>query len=295
MAELHLACSARGSSYIQHSAVMLRSALVNSGGLDLRVHYLCDRGLGSEWTAPLAGMVEDLGGSISFLEIDPGAVDDLPTDPQFTAAMWYRILLPELLGSQARVLYLDVDTLVLDLLEPLWETDLTEGYLAAVSNVFQPNHIHRPKNLGLPPGQAYFNSGVLLMNLELMRADDCIAQLRECARSRAEDLEWPDQDALNLVLGARRVPLHPRWNSMNSLAFPSSAEVYGPRAVEEARERPAIRHFEGPALNKPWHYLYTGEDGEQYLEHRRLTPWPDFSPEGRTVRNRIRRWRSKSR
>src|SRR3954469_448955 len=130
MAELHLACAARGT-YIEHSAVMLRSALANAGGLDVHVHYLCDRGLGAEWTGPLTEMVEDLGGSISFLEIDAGEVDDLPTDPQFTAAMWFRILLPELLGSQARVLYLDVDTLVLDSLEPLWETDLTGSYLAA--------------------------------------------------------------------------------------------------------------------------------------------------------------------
>ena len=289
MAELHLACAARGSSYIEHSAVMLRSALVNSGGLEVRIHYLCDRGLGTEWTGPLTGMVEDLGGSISFAEVDPRTVGDLPADPQFTSAMWYRILLPELLGSQARVLYLDVDALVLDSLAPLWETDLDGNYLAAVSNVFQPNHVHRPKNLGMPPDQEYFNSGVLLMNLERMRADDAVARLRECARTRRDELEWPDQDALNLVLGARRVALHPRWNRMNSLDFPSSGEVYGQRAVEEARRNPAIRHFEGPALNKPWHYLYEGPDRELYLEHRRSTPWPDLTPEGRTLRNRIRR------
>jgi lipopolysaccharide biosynthesis glycosyltransferase len=272
---------------------MLRSALLNPGGLDVRVHYLCDSGLGAEWTRPLAGMVEDLGGSIDFLEVDPQAVGDLPTDPQFTSAMWYRILLPDLLGSLDRVLYLDVDTLVLDALAPLWETDLAGNYLAAVSNVFQPNHIHRPKNLGMPPGQAYFNSGVLLMNLELMRADGCTEALRECARTRGAELEWPDQDALNLVLGARRVPLHPRWNRMNSIDFPTSGEVYGERAVAEARANPAIRHFEGPALNKPWHYLYEGTDRELYLEHRRATPWPDFTPDGRTLRNRIRRWRSR--
>ncbi len=286
--ELHLACAARGS-YVEHSAAMLRSALVNSGPLDLRVHFLCDRGLDGELRDPLAETVEASGGSIDFLEIPADAVADLPTDPQFTAAMWYRILLPELLPSVATVLYLDVDTLVLDSLEPLWATDLSDSYLAAVSNVFQANHIHRPKNLGLPPSQAYFNSGVLLMNLELMRHDDCTAQLRECARSRADELEWPDQDALNLVLGARRFPLHPRWNRMNSLDFPSSAEVYGSEAVREARERPAIRHFEGPALNKPWHYLCAAEDRELYLEHRRRTPWPQFSPEGRTVANMIRR------
>jgi lipopolysaccharide biosynthesis glycosyltransferase len=291
MSELHLACAARGS-YVEHSAAMLHSALVNSGPLDLRIHFLCDRGLDAGLRAPLTEMVEAHGGSIEFLEISAEAVADLPTDRQFTAAMWYRILLPELLPSVATVLYLDVDTLVLDSLVPLSETDLSDSYLAAVSNVFQANHIHRPKNLGMPPSQVYFNSGVLLMNLDLMRRDAATAQLRECARSRGDDLEWPDQDALNLVLGARRLPLHPRWNRMNSLDFPSSAEVYGSAAVREARERPAIRHFEGPALNKPWHYLSAPEDSEHYRRHRSRTPWPDFTPEGRTMGNRIRRWRT---
>jgi lipopolysaccharide biosynthesis glycosyltransferase len=206
--------------------------------------------------------------------------------------MWYRILLPELLGAVPAVLYLDVDTLVCDSLEPLWASDLTDHYLAAVSNVFQANHIHRPAALGLPPAQAYFNSGVLLMNLELMRRDGCTDRLRECARSRGKELEWPDQDALNLVLGARRLPLHPRWNRMNSIGWQAAVDVFGRRAVDEALERPGIRHFEGPGQNKPWHYLCDGADRELYLQHRRATPWPDFTPEGRTLGNRIRRWRA---
>ena len=39
---------------------------------------------------------------------------------------------------------------------------------------------------------------------------------------------------------------------MNSLRFDWAADVFGAEAVREARERPAIRHFEGPGENKPW-------------------------------------------
>lgn len=291
MDELHLACAARGR-YVEHSATMLRSVLVNADGLAVRVHYLCEPELSDGHATAITAMVEDLGGSISFLAIDEEQVRDLPSQPEFTTAMWYRILLPELLPLQDRVLYLDIDTLVVDSLDPLWRTDLSGSYVAAVSNVFQHNHAHRPAELGLPPSQSYFNSGVLLMNLDQMRRDDCASRVRKCAASRAVALEWPDQDALNLVLGDRRVSLHPRWNCMNSIVtLEASVDEFGAALVEEARSRPAIRHFEGPGANKPWHYLCDLDGREAYLEQREQTPWPP-RPEGRSLRNVARRtWR----
>jgi lipopolysaccharide biosynthesis glycosyltransferase len=204
--------------------------------------------------------------------------------------MWYRILLPELLPGHDRVLYLDVDTIAVDNLEPLWETGLDGFYLAAVTNVFQHNHLHRPAELGLDGPGEYFNSGVLLMNLASMRADHATEKLRDCAVQRGDQLEWPDQDALNLVLGKRRLALHPRWNCMNSVrTFPASIEVFGAAAVEEARANPGIRHFEGPLENKPWHYLCGHDLREAYFKHRRATPWPRVQVEGATPANTIRR------
>ncbi len=99
--------------------------------------------------------------------------------------MWHRLFLPELLPAVAACLYLDADTLACDSLEPLWLTDLSGYWLGAVTNVFQPNHRGRPKELGLPSRDVYFNSGVLLMHLEEMRRDDTTAALPKL---------WPSAD-----------------------------------------------------------------------------------------------------
>jgi lipopolysaccharide biosynthesis glycosyltransferase len=234
-------------------------------------------------------MLERHGTSISFIEVDPHLLAGLPIDPLFSGAMWYRIFLPNLLPAVDRILYLDVDTIVADSLSPLWEIDVSESYLAAVTNVFQHNHLHRPASLGLAGPEVYFNSGVLLFNLEEMRRADAATALRKYAVEQAERIEWPDQDTLNVVLGSRRVPLHPRWNVMNSMRFPWSEDVFGAAAVAEARRSPAIRHFEGPGANKPWHYMCEWEGRELYLEHRRSTPWPRVRLEGRTPGNVGRR------
>jgi lipopolysaccharide biosynthesis glycosyltransferase len=273
MATMHVACAAEGA-YDAHSAAMLRSVALHSGSNETHFHYLHGVDFPRSSASRLAQMSHALGAEITFHEITPDRVAGLPVVSQFTAAMWYRIFLPDLLPDVERILYLDVDTIVVDSLDPLWDLDLRGRYLGAVTNVFQPNHVHRPATLGLAGPEVYFNSGVLLLNLEEMRREGSTAALLEYASARGAELEWPDQDALNVVLGRRRLALHPRWNFMNSMAFDSSAEVFGRTALEEAQRRPAIRHFEGPGANKPWHAGCRAEGRELYLEHRRQTPWP---------------------
>ena len=269
---LHVACAAEGA-YDAHSAAMLHSVLTSGGPMDVHVHYLHGPAFPARSLARLERMVDGLGGGFSPHEVAPARVARLPVVEEFTVAMWFRILLPELLADTERVLYLDVDTLVVDDLGPLWRTDLSGSYVGAVTNVLMPHHRHRPGELGLSD-DAYFNSGVLLMNLEAMRADGCTQAIADYAAAGGPTLAWPDQDALNVVLGGRRTPLHPRWNAMNSLQFPWAADVFGEDVVREARERPAIRHFEGPGQNKPWNRGSDPGDRARYLAHRRRTPWP---------------------
>jgi hypothetical protein len=128
--------------------------------------------------------------------------------------------------------------------------------------------------LGLDTAR-YFNSGVLLIDLEAWRDAEIGRALLELGHQRAAELEWADQDGLNLLLADRRLELHPRWNAMNSLwAVPGADATYAPDAAEEARRRPAIRHFEGPDHNKPWHRRPDIPSADLYHGHRAQTPWP---------------------
>lgn len=245
---LHVACAARGR-YVAHSRVLLRSlAAVGRGAGELHVHYLHAPGLSRRARRALERAAA---GAVAFHPVPDSVVAGLPVRDYFTAAMWYRIALPELVG-EPRVLYLDVDTLALDDLGELWATDLGGALVGAVTNVFADDHRFHAADLGIDPAD-YFNSGVLLLDLDGLRREGVATALREVARRRAGLRGWPDQDALNLVLGARREPLHPRFNAMNAIVQGAAAEaVFGAAAVAQARARPAIRHFEGPAANKPW-------------------------------------------
>lgn len=286
---LHVSCAADGG-YAKHTAAMLHSVLTQSDALDVQVHFLHGPAFPARVRRRLEQMVEAAGASIDFLAMADDRVAGLATFDQITKEMWYRIYLPELLPEVERVLYLDGDTLALDSLRPLWETELGSHLVGAVTNVLMPwpEAQGRPAELGLPGPEAYFNSGVLLLNLSQMRADAITDELLDFARSN--DLVYPDQDALNAVMASRRLVLHPRWNCMNAtLTHSSSQGVFDPDELEAARRRPGIRHFEGGGLNKPWHRACHFEFRERYFEHRRETPWPRVRMEGPLVRRRPRR------
>jgi lipopolysaccharide biosynthesis glycosyltransferase len=265
---------------------MLHSVVEHGGGR-VHVHYLHRPGFPKSVAELITAMVERTGGDISFWSIPDERIVGLarPGGHQ-TAETWYRIFLPELLPDVDRVLYLDGDVIATDSIEPLWELDLGPYWIGAVTNVFEPWFLHRIQDLGLPGPESYFNAGVVMLNLDAMRRDACTQALIDYAVANHDNLFWVDQDTLNVVLGKKRLELHPRWNCMNSVMhFDWAPEALGSEVVAEARDHPAIRHFEGPPVCKPWHYMCQMATRGAYFDHRRQTPWPRVEIEGITPRN----------
>jgi lipopolysaccharide biosynthesis glycosyltransferase len=293
MSELHIACSA-DEKYVPHSAAMIHSALTHSDRLV--VHYLHGPKFSAGDADRMTGMLERSGQVIVFHEIGDNRLVGLPFPEAAGISIWYRIFLPELLPDVHRILYLDADTLIVDRIDALWELELGSSLLAAVRNVFMPYHRHLPGDLGIQLSD-YFNSGVLVLNLHQMRTDRFTDAVYELGKSRPSDSEWPEQDALNLAARGRWLPLHPRWNVMNSMVLhPELARAaLGASEVDEALAAPAIRHFEGPGFNKPWHAEHERLGRRLYRAHRRATPWPRYSLDGDTWRRRIKRLRASSR
>lgn len=288
MSALHVAC-ASSALYLPHSATMLHSVLAQRGPHPVHIHYLHGPDLPPDAAGRLEGMVDAAEGRISFVSVPDERLAGLGVRPELMPP-WYRVILAELLPDLGRVLYLDVDLIAVDSLGPLWMTPLEGNCVGAVTNVLPPEHTDRAQRLGLAGPGSYLNSGVLLFDLEAMRRTGCAERLRTYALEHGPRLLWADQDVLSVVLEDRRLHLHPRWNCMNALfSFPWSEQVFGADAVEEARRRPGIRHFEGPSHCKPWHYRFAFDGAELYRRHRRQTPWPRFWPEGVTPVNVARR------
>lgn len=286
---IHIACAA-DAAYVPHAAAMLHSLKCHAQREEYRIHFLHATALPHDLMEKLEAFVSGPTVKIHYHVIPNDAVAGLPEMGRISSVMWYRILLPELLPGIERIIYMDCDTIVMDNITGLWRADLCGNWLGAVSNVFETGQGEQGRRLGLSGSAQYFNSGVLLMDLEAWRREDCSRHILELARNPVAKLLWPDQDALNRVFAHHWMPLHPRWNCQNSFFFFGHAgQILGDKELASAVSRPGILHFEGGELAKPWHYLCKNPFRDEYLRCRNATPWPLEGLEGDTLLNRLLR------
>lgn len=122
-------------------------------------------------------------------------------DSKFLAATETALLkfkLPELLSSIDKVLYLDGDILVRDDLVELYKTRLDSNYVAAVRDLPQVLYGDNQVVGKDISGSDYFNSGVMLLNLKMMRDDGIVERLIDEKRN-SDDNTLMDQNVFNIV------------------------------------------------------------------------------------------------
>jgi len=262
-----------GRAYLPWAATTIRSILDRHDPSALAFDMLNDETPSEADLGRLESMITMAGSSVRFHRVRDPRIDVLPS---FGASRvtWFRLMVPHVLADVPRALLIDADTLVIDDLEPLWTTELGDSLFGAVVNVVEPSRHSHVRSFGLDP-RSYLNAGVLLLDLDALRREDATGRLLAFAKENADRVSWFDQDCLNIVFAGRWKHLHPRWNAMNSLWTWAdwAIEVLGSDAVREATTQPAVLHFEGPSVSKPWHYLSPHPWRRQYRDTLARTPW----------------------
>jgi lipopolysaccharide biosynthesis glycosyltransferase len=192
-----------------------------------------------------------------------------------TAASLLRFLLPSVLNDIDRVVYLDCDVVVLNDISALYDTDLSDLPLAACLDFwltggppFAPPiagwgvaewQKFLSEVVRLADHKAYFNAGVLVMDLGRFRTNG----LNRAAEAFLEQADYKtvymDQDALNHVINGAFVRLDLRWNVLGNRR-PADADRDSAIAAALSHSEPWIVHYAGP--HKPWN-----------CEERRITFW----------------------
>jgi lipopolysaccharide biosynthesis glycosyltransferase len=179
---MHVACAA-DENYIPHCATMLVSLFDRHDPACIHVHFLHSAGFPVKVLQQLGSMVQRHGAQISLHSIAEESTAGLPSIKDVAPVMWHKVLLPDLLPQLDKVLYLDTDIVITDELWPLWDTDFRGVSLAAVSNVMVPDQWGYPGRLGVAYAD-YFNTGVLLLNLQKMRGTDDARKILDASRGK---------------------------------------------------------------------------------------------------------------
>lgn len=259
-------------NYLPALRVLLCSMLINNPGEAFAVHIVSDA-LTPEDLAPLMRLCARFDATVSLLPVEDSWFRQAPTLRYYSRAMYYRLLAAPLLpDAMDRILYLDPDMLVIGPLRPLYDTALGGALYGAcihkgLVNLTDP--VNRIR-LSTYEAEGYFNSGMLLMNLPLIRRDVRAEDVFDYTRKNRQLLVLPDQDILNGLYGSRILPLDEcLWNydarRYNEYLLASQGE----RDVGWVMRSTSILHFCG--RRKPWNASYRGRFGALYKHYMQLT------------------------
>ena len=186
-----------------------------------------------------------------------------------------------LLGSTlprevSKVIYLDADILVRRDVRELWQQDMQGNILLAA----QDSYVHQLPGHCVPPRLAkhedrpYFNSGVMVIDVDAWRLAGIEEAYLEAVRRVGTHSRWADQDALNACLVDRWGVLPPVWNRQFALCLYPDWRCTPHREEEflRARSEPAIVHF--CSRTKPWHRFcdHSDEDVRRFRSWLRRVP-----------------------
>lgn len=280
--------------FVMPTGVMMQSVCVNNPDVDIVFHVIVDDSVTPKDRRDLEETVMVFEGkSITFYHVD---VTKFPCFPNIkagtavTQASYYRLMLSDILPETIhKVLYLDGDVIVRHSLLSLWNTDLKEHPVAAVTDMSE-GILEYYQRLGYPSCLGYFNTGVMLVNLEYWREHEVVKDLMCTLQEYAKKLKWWDQDVLNVAFSKNKVILPLKYNFVDGFLwkFPLYDSQKYKKEVDEARKDPVIVHF--ITSEKPW-ALYTRQHehpfARTFFKYQNQTKWKGVKIDRRPFKLRI--------
>jgi len=207
--------------------------------------------------------------NVHWLSPDREPIRDLQTCGYLSLTAYLRLFIGELLPSSVRkAIYLDSDVIVRRDLSEMWSTPCDDVPCCAVPDLLTPylntreaigrstlcdrqSHFTLPiknyRELGLPGNAAYFNSGVLLINVDHWRRNSFLQSALRCLREHHDYVHLGDQYALNILFSGQWRHLDLRWNQIGT--------VYD---CVEPSDFPFDQSLLQPVIDSPWivHYCW---------------------------------------
>ena len=187
--------------------------------------------------------------------------------------VYARLFIPSFIRKEVtQVIYLDVDMIINEDVSKLWNINFGTNIVAAVQDQFVKivsrwGGVSNYEEFQISPDNKYFNSGLMIINLEKWRNAEVTDKVIRCIHENREHTKFPDQYGLNAILFNEWFELDPLWN----------------RFAYSEDEKPYLIHFTG---RKPIYrtYKFSEKYKDMFFSYLRQTEWKNFQPIGESKR-----------
>lgn len=277
------------SNYYMPALVLLKSLLVNNQWCrEIRIYVLYSDLKPGE-IRRFSQVAEESGiAKAIFLPVETDTFQDAPLHLKWISReTYYRLLAQEMLPeSVERVLYLDVDMIVMGSLEEFYHQDF-EGKLLVACNRYGLGGTDpkRLEQLTLPRDTIYFNAGTLLYDLAGQRQQIDPNILYEYPVLFYQQLKYGDQDVLNAVFYG--LTKFADWRVYNCFDSNTTRQ----RQEDQVRRSCKIFHYNG--RGKPWTERYWGRMAWLFWDYAQLLP--EYAGQYEALKEKHARFRNQRR
>ena len=237
-------------NYVMPTCVLLQSLYSNKKHSSVYDIYVITDNIDNDSVVTINKMSKE-NFRVNVIEADNKYKDLANKNRTVTNAAFLKFDVASIVDKYDKVLYLDIDTIVLKDLSELYNTDLQETYCGVVEDYHLIHFANLNQKLGLTH---YFNSGVLLLNTKKIREENLCSKMLKTYIDNGANFYHHDQDVLNLVFNDNITILHPQYNWMiSNLDYPHFLieKFYKITREECNTDNLAIIHF---VRLKPWDY-----------------------------------------
>ena len=235
----------------------MQSILLNGGAGYYQV-FILHSDLTHQDTEEISDFLGDRG-RVCFIPVSDDIFEGFPETRRYPRQIYYRIAAPSLLPKELdRILYLDVDLVVINSLVPFYHSDFEQaGFLACSHSQKWLDKVNQLR-LGIEKDVPYLNSGVMLINLSEQSNPLALSRVKQYTSQYRRRLILPDQDIITALAGdmvkladTMKYNLNDRiltWHNLD----PASPKI----DLDWVRKYGVIIHYFGK--NKPWKPHYRG-------------------------------------
>jgi lipopolysaccharide biosynthesis glycosyltransferase len=229
-------------NYVPFLGVAITSLICNTSERNNYSIYVLHSGLKNENMKRIKAL-ETQNASIEFVDVSDKLEvygRKLNLRDYYTVAIYFRLFIPNMFPQLDKAIYLDADMVILEDVAKLYDIDLHDNLLGGVSDAIIASRKefrdYAELGCGIYPYTRYFNSGMMLMNLDAMREFDLEGKFEFLFNTYGFETVCPDQDYLNVICKDRVLYLDEGWDKM---------------AIDgNYKGRPMIVHYNNFA--KPW-------------------------------------------
>lgn len=275
--------------YAYICATSIVSLLENNKNVDDIHIYIFSENLTELDKVRFQKLIDEYGRKLEIIEteniINRFADCDLPKSRGGGYSAYIRLYAPEVLLGIDKIIYMDCDTIVLAGLQALYDIKL-EGYVYAAACDWGSARANLP--LGKQLTELYFNSGVLVINMDNYRDmkmyEKAIADLNKY--NIYKTATKTDQDMINYSFGDKikkisikyNLPVdcrlfRPRW--LHYMSEKDEKTYYSEADIYEALIEPVVMHFCLSQIIRPWYTNSNDEETSKWIHYYRMTPWCD--------------------